>query len=454
MKTDFNGKIIRILGKIFPVVLACVAAAVFAACGAQNGPEPAGIAPAAASAETAAAAPAKTTEVSTPSLTPGIIRASNAGATSDSESSEFESEEFGLPNIYFFILDEYSSFDMMKKYYDYDNKELDDFLNDKGFNVIRESYSTDNQTEHSICDTLNLSYISRHYSDSKCYKAIANAKLYKALSDLGYTQLQYSTSTKPFKSIVSLDSRAGRKAFESIIIEKSKNNNSGGIVPAETSALLNGEPAGAELKGSSATLTKWGFYTSQYIRSTKEYKRAAQRGHADKILSIFDYFEDPYNYPVTKPRVIYCYMTAAHVPFTFDQYGGIIRSSDSRNWRDKDVYLNQYKFISKHLMATVSTIIANDPDSIIIIMSDHGIRYHADCAKKMKFVITDKDSLRIMNAVYIKGRKYDDMQGLSAINTLRYILRLYGLDYPPIKDPVNSGSPDCLRGIIPRSRHR
>ena len=174
--------------------------------------------------------------------------------------------------------------------------------------------------------------------------------------------------------------------------------------------------------------------------------------YASALLSVFDYFENPSNYTFTAPRVTYTYMLATHVPFVFNEYGGIISYNDNRNWEDTDIYLNQYKFITKHMMASLSTIIENDPDSIIIIMSDHGIRYHADCNKKHTFYITDKESCRILNAVYIKGEQYD-IEGLSGINTLRYILSLYeGMDYSPIEDPITSDSPDDLTGIIPQHR--
>ena len=199
-------------------------------------------------------------------------------------------------------------------------------------------------------------------------------------------------------------------------------------------------------------LNQWGVYSSDYIRNTIEYKQHRLRTYANSFLKIFDYFEDPSHYAVTMPRVTYCYMTATHVPFIFNEYGGLIPYSQSRNWEDTSVYLDQYKFITKHMMAAISTIINNDPDSIIIVMSDHGIRYHADCTQMHTFYITDKDSCRIMNAVYIKGQKYDT-EGLSGINTLRYIMSLYGRqDYPPIKDPITPNSPDRLRGIIPNPR--
>ena len=113
-------------------------------------------------------AAATSTSVATPA-------AASAEATPDPTP-----EPFGLPNVYFFILDEFSCFDILVKYdgYGYDGKGFDEFLSIEGFNVIRESYSTDTQTEHSICDTLNLEYISRHLSKSECYDGISKAALY------------------------------------------------------------------------------------------------------------------------------------------------------------------------------------------------------------------------------------------------------------------------------------
>lgn len=359
-------------------------------------------------------------------------------------------EPIGMPNIYFFILDEYGSFDMLSKYYGYDNKVFSDFLETKGFNISRVSYATDNETEHCICDLLNLNYISRHYSGSQCYDALSKAKTFSVLSDLGYSQFQISTSNKPFNGIVSLSSKAGKSALKAVT-ERAKGT---GIVPGSSGSEAFSEmlkSSDGDTSVDSAALNEWGFYPSDYIRNTKAFKNDAYRSHANSILNVFDYYENPSNYPVTTPRVTYSYILAAHVPFVFDEYGGMIPSGESRDWRDTSVYLDQYKFITKHMMATVSTIINNDPDSIIIVMSDHGIRYHADCTLAHKFYITDKDSCRIFNAVYIEGQKYD-IEGLSGMNTMRYILSLYGLNYPAVKDPITKDSPDCLKGIIPNPR--
>lgn len=350
-----------------------------------------------------------------------------------------------------FILDEFSSFDMLSKYYGYDAGAFGGFLESEGFNISRVSYCTDNQTEHSICDLLNLSYISRRYSKKQCYAAIAGAKLYEEFSRLGYSQFQFSSSDGHFIGIPSLKTEGGQKAYSAIVTAEGFEGTAP-AVPGELSGPLSAPVFGA--KADTAALNEWGFYSSGYIRGSKAYKANKRRDRADNILDIFDYFEDPSNYAPTAPRVIYSYMPATHVPFLFNEYGGVISSGHSVDWREEDVYLGQYRFISKRLTASVSTIIANDPGSIIIIMSDHGIRYHSDCTLMHKFYITDKDSLRIFNAAYIKGKKYDT-EGLSAINTLRFILSLYEgheQDYPPIKDPVTPESPNNLKGIIPRHR--
>jgi len=376
---------------------------------------------------------------------------------------------FGKPNIYFFILDEFSSFDMLQKYYGYDAKPLNDFLTMKGFNISRESYSTDNQTEHSFCDLFNLNYISRNLSEDDCIKGIQNGSLHKVLSGLGYTEYQIGNS-EYFKGMYSL---IGGDGADNPEFEDADDNTvtgdfgsddvtSGGTLSGIIDALLSSDVSGTKVD--TTALNQFRFYPSDYIRNSNEYKSYLRKSGVarsklkvgDFMLTAFDYFREPSNYlNIAAPRVIYCYLLATHVPFLFDEYGGIIPYSQNRNWQDKNVYLNQYKFVSKELIATISAIIDNDPESVIIIMSDHGVRYHAESGLrlKMNFVITDKDSCRIMNAVYIKGQKYD-IEGLSAINTLRFILNLYdGQNTPPIDDPINSGSPDCLRGIIPKSRH-
>jgi hypothetical protein len=356
---------------------------------------------------------------------------------------------FGRPNVYYFILDEYGTFGLTSKYYQYDNKVFYDFLNMNGFNISKESYASDNQTYWCISDYLNLDHISLKLSKSGCIKACANAPLFKAFSDLGYSQFQISSYNGIFNGIVSLDSKTGQGALEALTLDgdDAEDAVSGNSISGALDELLGNQQAG-DTKVDTAALNKWGFYPSDYIRDTKEYKNNYNYKDANNILMVFDYLEDASHYSPTAPRVTYTYIKSPHVYFLFNEYGGIIPASQRVNWEDTNIYLGQLKFTTKRLMASLSTIINNDPNSIIILMSDHGIRYHKDCKKRLPFEMTDKDACRILNAVYIKGQKYE-IEGLSGINTLRYILNLYGeTEFPPINDPVTSASPDKLTGII------
>ncbi len=353
-------------------------------------------------------------------------------------------EPFGLPNVYMFVLDEYGAFDILEKYYKYDAGPFKSFLAQKGFNISRESYSTDRQTGYCVCDLMNIDHISFPYTPEQVQNAIDNAQLNQVFSGMGYSLFQYSTNVSHFLNVTRLKTEEGRAAYAALALREGFK----GVYPSVPPALA-GQLSESEFgaKSDTGALNEWGFYPSNYIRGSKAYKNNKEYIKADAMLDIFDWYEDPGNYaPTQKPHVIYSYMAATHVPFLFDEYGGIRPNDDSRNWQDKEIYLGQYKFLYKRLIASVSTIIANDPDSIIIIMSDHGVRYHN---KKMR--ITDKESVRVFNAVYIKGEKHD-IEGLSAINTMRYVLSLFegrGQDFPPVEDHVTSESPDDLTGILP-----
>jgi hypothetical protein len=110
-----------------------------------------------------------------------------------------------MPNIYYFVLDEYASFDVIEKYYKYDNSEFHDFLLDSGFNVSNTSQSLATQTQICMADVLSLDYLSSENRNlSYARKALNNAKLYKELGNLAYSLYQMSTGVYVFRGIPSL----------------------------------------------------------------------------------------------------------------------------------------------------------------------------------------------------------------------------------------------------------
>ena len=209
----------------------------------------------------------------------------------------------GTPNVYFFVMDEYSSFDILSKYYGYDNRVFNDFLNAEGFSVSRASYATDDETEQCRCDLLNLNYISRHLSKSACLNA--STPLYTIFSNLGYTQAQLSTNNIFFNGIPSLDPTIKPDASDVTMDgEEAGDIVSDNSITDAFSALLTSD-ADSDTKVDTGALNQWGVYPSDYIRNSKEYKNNSLHKDADNLLTIFDYFENPSNYAASAPHVTY-----------------------------------------------------------------------------------------------------------------------------------------------------
>ena len=79
------------------------------------------------------------------------------------------------------------------------------------------------------------------------------------------------------------------------------------------------------------------------------------------------------------------------------------------------------------MIRIIENIIENDPEAVVLLMSDHGARSRSEFTIEMK--------TNPLNAVYFRGEKLD-IEGLSSVNTLRTILnRLLQLDLPMVNVP-------------------
>lgn len=96
------------------------------------------------------------------------------------------------PDIYYIILDAYASSGVLREFYDYDNKELTDYLTDKGFYISSNSRSNYSTTVLSISSSLNMEYInSRNLSE--LYKMIDDSRVMRFLKSQGYKFIHFSS---------------------------------------------------------------------------------------------------------------------------------------------------------------------------------------------------------------------------------------------------------------------
>ena len=147
----------------------------------------------------------------------------------------------------------------------------------------------------------------------------------------------------------------------------------------------------------------------------------------ESVLNVFDWAEDPENLRSAGPACTVIYVKSPHEPFVFDREGNEVPRNKQGETRDKKYYLDQLIYVTKRLQKICEAILEADPDSIIILQSDHGHRY-VDNATRL-------DVTNVLNAVYFRGRPIDGITDMNALNTWRAVLReQFRLDLPVVKE--------------------
>lgn len=305
-------------------------------------------------------------------------------------------KEKEFPNIYYLILDEYSSINFIKKYYNYDNTNFTNYLKKLGFNVSLNSYNESIMTSTVTANLLNLDYLVHNNmpeSEKNYYRK--NNFLFEFLGDKGY-------------KIVGLG-----------------NSEAYGL---KNASFENSSPNAKTIEGKtitdiifSKTIIK-PFYNISYNKSV------------DAILNTFKYLKDPSNY--SENTFTFCHLVCPHEPFYFNKHGNVYKNPNS-NWKDPKYYLGQYIFTTNQITEIIDSIVTNDPNSCIIIQSDHSARASSD--PELFLEIFDlEDISNIFNAVYYKGKELN-IEGLSGVNTLRLLLnKVFGENFEIINVPIDN----------------
>ena len=140
------------------------------------------------------------------------------------------------------------------------------------------------------------------------------------------------------------------------------------------------------------------------------------------------------------PTLTIGYVSCPHPPFVIDEEGGAVDYRNTSNWADKSLYLNQLKYVNACMENAVDGILQNDRNAIIIIQSDHGVRYPyhmMECYGTPEYDATIETPYmqNILNCVYYQGKEMD-IEGESGINTLRIVLNeIFMTNYEMLDNP-------------------
>ena len=296
-----------------------------------------------------------------------------------------------MPNIYYLVFDEYSSIRFMKKYYNYDNTPFATELEEKGFNI---SYSSSNEayaTQICMTNVLNMDYLFDMSMNN-------NAELTPQITEKRHNNLVFEVLRANGYQILGI----GNPEFYGLPrIE-------GGNTSAHTTL---------EGKSVEQLLVEETLFYPFYVPNTS----SKFRDIATSVNFICD-MEKP-----EQPTFVLFHIEPSHAPFVVDRDGQPISGEHALDWTNKKYYLGTYIYTTGIIKTIVEAIQERDPESVILIQSDHSARA-ANSGYDNMFEETDK--CQIFNALYWKNNPLD-IEGLSGINTMRLLFnQLFGLNYP------------------------
>jgi hypothetical protein len=308
-----------------------------------------------------------------------------------------------LPDIYFIIMDEYAHPDTMLEWFEYDNSEFIDSLEDKGFFIASESQTSSTSTDQVLAGLLNLEYPSHELESSELYKMIAYNSAAEFLRTRGYNFTYFGNEHDKGRWYTHMKDSADHyfnyffKDFDSPWISEFQR------------ILLQ------------TTMLKPFYYDFVGV----DLELAQQRETLDTLehLKVLPLIEGP--------KFVFAHLLCPHVPFVFGPEGEYISAENWANYDDRQFYLGQYIFISREIEKVVDELLQKSKTPpIIILQSDHGLKLHGSD------IVGADEWRKILNAMYLPGMDYSELSdSMSPYNTFRLIFNYYfDADYTLLED--------------------
>jgi len=305
------------------------------------------------------------------------------------------------PAVYHIVLDAYTGFDGLKKYWNFDNADFKKQLEDRGFYVAEHARANYIHTRQAMAATLNRDYFwNLNEQEEKvsdylvAFASIRHAKTFKDFEAMGYDFINLSL----------FDILDTPQMFEYSGIPKTS------------------------FKGFMLRKTLPEVYFSR--------KRTWMPPRLIKDI-IADVKATPRRIE-NRPTYVYAHLMIPHFPYFFDRNGKIYYDRSSKeDRRNSTHYLDQLIYTNKLIVELVDTILANSTaPPIIIIHGDHGFRQLKDTPKDISGFSLDEASCTVLAAFYFPQKKYKTLyDSISPVNLFRATFNAeFGTDFELLED--------------------
>lgn len=289
-----------------------------------------------------------------------------------------------LPDIYYIVMDSYTSSNSLKKYWGFNNNAFVNSLREKGFYIAGQSRTFQIGTPYSISSALNMTNEKKLFATREDFQfeMVKNNIVVKYLRSRGYDIVNLSIFDLP-----------GKERFYSFYNEYTKYSN----------------------------LQKLFMYSAVFVALN----RLKYINYYPVTLDILSRLKELPAAKAGKPRFIYAHVMLPHSYYYFDRNANIIPwfkriHSHSYIEKNKEAYLEQLIGANKMMIAVVDSILSKSENPpVIVIQGDHGFRFLENSDKHI-------EAHSIFNAYHFPGGcekfLYDS---ISPFNTFKVIFNCY-----------------------------
>jgi hypothetical protein len=294
------------------------------------------------------------------------------------------------PDVYMFVLDEFSGKNTLKLDFDYDLQPFENKLIERGFFVPASSFSNYPHTEFSMPAIMNMMYMDKLVAGMENNSRDLQASL---------KVLRTNNVMKIFKAndydVVTFYGGTGNSYNTKLVDEKL-----------------------CAFVGFNLDLTKNFVFT--YLPVSYFNKVLLENHSREKLECVFKTFEDNAFEDNSKSKFVLAHLRLPHEPFVYDENGNIMQNKNENN---KSAYLSQLKFTETKMVEIVDTIQSHSPDAVIILLSDHGYRGEINWENPKKI-----DYMRAFNTItafyFPIGYEKIPLE-VSSVNVLRIFFNSY-----------------------------
>ena len=310
------------------------------------------------------------------------------------------------PDVFVFLLDEFASEKQLEMDFNYSLKPFITQLEERDFIVPDLTFTNYPNTIFSIPSSLNMKYaddvIEKYQSDSKdirvSYPLLKHNNVMKIFKAYGYKITVFANGFEGRFSMPVDSPYIDEKLCDSNLVDI-------GIMLTLVDIYLP-MPTGVNL-------------THQFTGYNYYY-------HFDQC--VFSFIED-YKDDKEQPHFVYAHLMLPHWPYRYDSEGNNVNPTSTPNdanakYFKESEYLDQVIFTEKKSLEMIDSIQKQNPESIIIIFSDHGMREEITSWENP----TDKDLIRGFNnisALYFPDKEIEIPKKLSLVNIFRIFFNEY-----------------------------